>query len=188
MIEMDKYVDSCVVDPNALVVHNHGYYLEVYGFDEATRHKHVSNFDDAIITRTHSLTWPWYSSFNQVFKIDSMINMHVCPIQCFVNCTMVNECIKFHSPCLTEEDHALHVNDPSTAHLSPFHCPLIELSVTWSKNLWYWWANPPWDPSTFLFSSAVDSMVDCRGRMKVECATDPCGPDMTISYIFAFIV
>ncbi len=38
-IELNSHADTSVVGSNVLVVHNHEWYVDVYGYDSKSRHK-----------------------------------------------------------------------------------------------------------------------------------------------------
>ena len=168
LVELDSHADTCVVGSNVLVVHDHERYVDVYGFDQAARHKNASTVDAAIAYEdptTHSTV---ILMINQAIKIDSMQNILICPMQCRVHGTAVNECPKFLSHRPSEDDHALIVHDPVSCS-PPLTIPLSLDGVTS-----YFEArcpslaeyederipkyhlpseSPPWDPSTTLYSS-----------------------------------
>ncbi len=121
-VELDSHADTCLVGSNVLAVHNHECFVDVYGFDKETRHANASTVDAAIAYEdpiTHSTV---ILMINQAIKIDSMHNVLICPMQCRVHGTKVNECPKFLSASPAEDDHALMVHD--TDGCSP---PLIIL-------------------------------------------------------------
>ncbi len=47
-VELDSHADNCVVGSNVLVVHNHESFVDVYIFDNKTRHTNASMVDAAI--------------------------------------------------------------------------------------------------------------------------------------------
>ena len=135
---------------------------------------------------------------NQAIKIDSMHNILICPMQCRVHSTIVNECPKFLSASPAEDDHALLVHDPDgcspplTIPLSldgvtsyfEARCPSLAKYEDESIPKYHLTSeSPPWDPSTSLYSSQEESMVDYRGRLVAKLSIDPHSPDMTVGSI-----
>ncbi len=112
---------------------------------------------------------------NQAIKINSMHNILICPMQCCVHGTTVNECPKFLSASPAEDDHALLVYNPDGC--SPPHTILLSLNgitsyfdvrcpslaVYEDENIPKYhltFESPLLEPSTSLYSSQEDGMVD----------------------------
>ncbi len=174
-VELDSHADTCVVGSNVLVVHDHERFVDVYGFDKETRHVNASTVDAAIAYEdpvTHSTV---ILMINQAIKIDSMHNILICPMQCCVHGTIVNECPKFLSASPAEDDHALLVHDPDGCSppltiplsldgvTSYFEARCPSLSEYEDANIPKYHLtseSPLWDPSTSLYSSQEDGMID----------------------------
>ncbi len=135
---------------------------------------------------------------NQAIKIDSMHNALICPMQYCVHGTIVNECPKFMSASPTEDGHALLVHDPNgcspplTILLSlngvtsyfEARCPsLLEYEDKSIPKYHLTSKSPLWDPSTSLYSSQEDGMVDYRGHLIAKLSTHPLSLDMAVSSV-----
>ncbi len=47
-VELDSHADISVVGSNVLVVHDHEWYVDVYGYNSKSRHKNVTTVDAAV--------------------------------------------------------------------------------------------------------------------------------------------
>ncbi len=94
-VELDSHADTCVVGSNVVVVHDHEFVVIIYGFDKDTRHANACTVDAAIAYKDPVTHLTVILMINQAIKIDSMHNILICPMQCCVHGTTVNECPKF---------------------------------------------------------------------------------------------
>ncbi len=163
-----------------------------------THHANASTVDAAIAYKdpvTHSTAT---LMINQAIKINSMHNILICPMQCRVHGTTVNECPKFLSASPAEDNHALLVHDPDscspplTIMLSldsitsyfKARCPsLLEYEDKNIPKYHLMSKSPPWDPSTSLYSSQEDNMVDYWGRSLAKLSAEPHSPDMVVGSV-----
>ncbi len=112
--------------------------------------------------------------------------------------TLINECPKFLSASPAKDNHALLVHDPDGC--SPPLTTLLSLDGITSyfkarcsslleyedKNIPKYHLtskSPPLDPSTSLYFSQEDSMVDYRGHLIDQLSMDPHSPDMAVSSV-----
>ncbi len=112
-VELDSHADTCVVGSKVLVVHGHEYFVDVYSFDKETRHTIACTVNTTIVYKDPITHFTVILMINPVIKIDSMYNILVCPIQCYVHGIIGNKCPKFLSALPAKDDHALLVHDPS---------------------------------------------------------------------------
>ncbi len=84
----------------------------LYGFDEETWHHNACTVDALIAYKDPAMHSAVTIMINQAIKIDSISNIRVCPTQCLVHDTIVNECPKFLSVQPAKDNHALLVHDP----------------------------------------------------------------------------
>ncbi len=195
-VELDSHADTCVVGSNVLVVHDHERFVDVYGFDKETRHANASTVDAAIAYKdpvTHSMV---ILMINQAIKIDSMHNILICPMQCHAHGTIINDCPKFVSASPAEDYHALLVHDPDgcsppltillsldgiTSYFEAICPSLLEYEDKNIPKYHLTSKSPLWDPSTSMYSSQEDGMVDYSGCLIAKLTLDPLSPDIVVS-------
>ncbi len=135
---------------------------------------------------------------NHAIKIDSISNILVCPMHCWVHGTVVKKCPKFLSASPIKDGHALLVHDPDG------YCPLHTILLSLNSITRYFEArcpslskyedmnipeyhlmseSPPWDPSNSLYSLQEDDMIDYRGCLIAKLSTYPHSPDITVSSV-----
>ncbi len=127
---------------------------------------------------------------DHAIKINSMTNIFICLIQCWVHGTLVNKCPKLLSASPVEYNHALLVHDPDgcNPHLT------ISLSLDGVTSLAEYEdkailkyhlmsESPPMDPITSLFSLQEDGMVNYRGCLITKLSMDTHHPDMAVSSV-----
>lgn len=92
---------------------------------QTARHKSAYTIDTSIVYEAPLKQSTVLIMINQAFKIDSMTNIIVCPMQYCIHSMVVNECPKFLSPRPSEEDHVfLCITLWAVAHQSEYHCHL----------------------------------------------------------------
>ncbi len=197
-VELNSHAVTCVVGSNVLVIHDHEHFVDIYSFDKETCHANACTVDAAIAYKdpvTHSTV---ILMINQAIKINSMHNILVCPLQCCVHVTTVNESPKFLSASPSEHNHALLAHDPTgcsppltilltlngvTSYFEA-RCPsLAEYEDDSIPKYHLTSESPPWDHSTSLYSSQEDRMVDYRGCLISKLSTDPHSPDMVVGSV-----
>ncbi len=120
-----------------------------------------------------------------------MTNILICPIQCQVHGTVIDERPNFLLPKPSEDDHALLVHDPdgcsppliilllldSITNYFEVRCPsLVDYEYKTIPKYHLMFEGPPW-------SSYKDGMINHRGHIITKCSTDPHGPDMNMSSV-----
>ncbi len=128
-VELDSHADTCEVGSNVLVVHDHEGFVDVYGFGKETHHANACTIDAAIAYKDPAMHLTLILMINQAIKINSMHNILICPMQCGVHFTTVNECRKFLSASPAKDDHALLAHDPNVCS-PPLTIPFSLDSVT----------------------------------------------------------
>ncbi len=86
---------TCVVGSNILVIHHHGHFADVYGFDKETQRLNAYILDATIAYKDPVTHLTVIIMIKQAIKIDSMSNIFVCPMQCQVHGIIVNKRPKF---------------------------------------------------------------------------------------------
>ncbi len=132
------------------------------------------------------------------YWIDSMTNILVCPMKCWVHGSEINDCPKFLSSLPSLDDHAILVSDPNgcsppftillsldgiTSYFEDQRPSLLEYEDKRIPKYHLTSKSPSWDPSTSLHSSQEDNMVDHRVHIIAKCFTDPQGSDMIASLV-----
>ncbi len=90
-VELESHADTCAVGSNVLVVCDRKYFIYVYDFDKETRHPSASTTDVPIAYKDPDTHLNVILTIDQATKINSMHNILICPMQCQVHGTIVNE-------------------------------------------------------------------------------------------------
>ena len=112
LIELDSHADTCVVGSSTLVVHDHERLVDIYGFDHSQSHKDARTVDVAVAYDDPRSGLTSILMINQAILVDSLQNVLLCPMQCHVHGTDIDECPKFLSKIPTDQSHSLTVFDP----------------------------------------------------------------------------
>ena len=179
-VELDSHADTTVVGSNVLIVHDHERFVDVYGYDNKSRHKNITTVDAAVAYDDPQTGNVSLLLINQAILIPSMENILLCPMQCRLNNVTVNDVPKFLVKNATVNDHLIIIPSDDDA-MHALHIPLKLQGVTSyfpvraatlaeyeSEEIpkFHLTAEAPdWDPGSTSFSSQENSMLDFRGRI-----------------------
>ncbi len=88
-VQSDSHLDTCLVNSNVLVIHHHGCYADLYGFDKASLHSNACTIDNTIAYEDPAAHFTVILMINQAIKFNSITNILVCTMQCQVRGTVV---------------------------------------------------------------------------------------------------
>ena len=122
-VELDSQADTCVVDRNALVIHEHPNIVMVSGFDPSQPPRRAKVVDAAVRYTCRDSGDHLILMINQAIYIPEVDHCLLCPMQCRINGVEINEVPKFLAANPTTSTHSIRIADP-TDSVHPYTIPL----------------------------------------------------------------
>ncbi len=193
-LELDSCADTCVLGRGALITLDYNRPVSIVGYDESLGSKTyqtvsgVVAYDDPQTGRTLHLI------INQAIHIPHLDHHLLCPMQCPVNDTIVNDLPKFLAADPTDQTHELTLTGPNNP-LQPVILPLTLKGMTLVLNVRSTTINEfnsrdhlrlhltsetlTWDPTTNLYEKQENAMMDYSGNIVRDAAVR--GPNLILN-------
>ena len=117
-VELDSYVDMCVVGDNCLVIYGHKRPVNIYIYDPRDGHRRAKTVDAAVEYQDPQSEEKFNLMLNQAIGIDDLENHILYPMQCHLNGVHISEVPKFLAESPSVTTCAIESTDPfNAAHL-----------------------------------------------------------------------
>ena len=108
-IELDSHADTCVLNDQCLIVHNHNTPVSVEGYDSKVESKHACIVDVIVAYTEHETGQVVNFLINQAIEMKGLDHCPLCPMQCHVNGVLIDEVPTFLAPIPSETMHAIQI-------------------------------------------------------------------------------